>query len=220
MKNHGRSFFILFLALVSCGKGPKPEEMLGVSEQNISAVVEEIQYEQNGSTISLKAPFSGFLRLIPDFDGGNCETSAEIRFLGTFDPENTKTWSIQGAKAYSVEVSGAKFKISTCLSSGASFVVIRTLNKDGVAGLNPPQFSLNLSPSLVQTIGWGHPSYPQPGFRMLNSAPVMTRYVSNPVLSLTRFTAGDSGGKEIISNTQPAMSLSTGFIPILQKVDP
>jgi hypothetical protein len=92
---------------------------------------------------------------------------------------------------------------------------VKSLDAKGSFNPHSPQISLSIS-GLIQTIGFGHPTYPQPGFRMLNASPRPALYTSSPI-QLKNLVVGDVGGKEVVSNNQPTMTMSIGFVQVLSK---
>lgn len=205
----------LLTLLSACGKGVNPDEMLGVADIPSPPVLEEITYSQGGNPIVVKSPFPSFLSVTPDFGTGTCLNSAEITFKGTFDSEKTKDWQVSGSLSFQASTSANQFTITACLPAGGSILTVKTLDAKGSFNPHSPQLSLSIS-GLIQTIGFGHPTYPQPGFRMLNASPKSALSTSSSV-QLKNLAIGDVGGKEIISNNQPTMTMSIGFVQVLSK---
>ncbi len=206
------------LSIVGCSKGPSLESALGLSLLPSSAVVQQISYMQNGASSYIFSPITGSQNISPDYSTGVCSASAEVVVQGSFDSLNTSSWAIQGVKSSQVVSSGDQFTIKLCLAKGASLVTLKTLNAAGASQTFSPQISFNLS-SKVQTLGFGHPTYPQPGFRAQNATTPLRAY-TNQASQLANFSIGEMVGVGLTSASQPSMKMEIGFVNIISQVGP
>ena len=210
------SISLLFLLFFTgCEKPRDPIQDLLTVEETPPPVLSGLRYYQSAVEKTLIAPFNQSLNLLVDKGSAPCSSSeAKFIFSGDFDADKiSSVESIGLAKSVNLNSHGI-FNITGCLPQGAAFVQFRGITKAGKK-TKPVAVSINLMIDItILTLGYGHPAYPNPGFRNPSSATLVSLIDQN--YQMAAVAIEDRKSQIIPSVENSEIVLFTGFLNVIE----
>lgn len=196
------------------GKSKNPIDPLA----EITPLWTNITYTNNGAPMTLNPPFTTTQDFMADPGAGGCPgNTTEIVFNGTYNQTTISKLVLTGLTTNESN-SANTFRFTGCISFGATSVTITAYDMKS----QPVRVTLNVSLAGVtntKTIGYGHPSYPETGFSLVNAAPDLV-HLTSAGTTLENFYVGPIGSQTMNSTGHSGYTMETGFTNYIMQVSP